>query len=391
MSRPAVESMCASKRALVFVTTGYPPDDIGGAERQARLQAEELVRRGYRVSVVTSCSTFRPSKTSINGVTVSRLPRPSVRLFGALLYLGSLTLWLVYKRKSYNIVHVHLANLQLDAAALASLVTRKPIHVKLATGGPSGEISRFRRVARLTRNFGLRRATTVQAISAEIADELRDLGIDQGKVVRIPNGLDLDQFRPAPRATCHELRKKLDLPADTTLVIYLGRLATYKGIPDLLTAWDRAQLGRKASLVLVGAPALDKPLVLGDLPDGVLLRQPSLRPADYLRACDVFVSPSHGEGMSNAVLEAMGCGLAVVTTSVGAAPELIEQGVSGVLCPPHAPSCLARALQRVIDDPDLRVAAGAQARSRVERRHSIAAVVDQLEELYRGLARCPCA
>src|SRR5205814_786993 len=138
--------------------------------------------------------------------------------------------------RRFDLVHVHLANLQADVVALAARVSGRPVYVKIACGGSIGEISRMSRAAILTRRIGLRRAAVVQALSEEIRGELVAIGVDEARIVRLPNGLDRTRFRPSARAERAELRRRLGLP-DGVLVMFAGRFAAYKGIDDLLSAW----------------------------------------------------------------------------------------------------------------------------------------------------------
>src|SRR5512135_194435 len=173
---------------ILFLTLGYEPGPVGGAERQARLQGEELVRRGWAVDVVTYRDPGTRSEV-IGGVRVIRLRRTNRRFLRTITYLPVLLLWLLRKVHRYQIVHVHLANWQADAAGLACRFTRVPLYVKLAAGGPRGEIGRMRRVSWITRFAGIRRARFAQATSAEIERDLRRLGVPHERILRIPNGL----------------------------------------------------------------------------------------------------------------------------------------------------------------------------------------------------------
>ena len=98
---------------------------------------------------------------------------------------------------------------------------------------------------------------------------------------------------------------------------------------------------------------------------------------DLLAALDILVLPSHSEGVSLALLEAMAAGLPVIATAVGGLPEVVTDGVNGLLIPPRDPEALARALDRLLADPDFARRLGEQARAEVEAHYS-------LERLGRG-------
>jgi glycosyltransferase involved in cell wall biosynthesis len=104
----------------------------------------------------------------------------------------------------------------------------------------------------------------------------------------------------------------------------------------------------------------------------------------WLQAADLFVLPSQSEGMSNAIQEAMACGLPVVARRAGGNPELVEHGISGLLYDGQDPVGAGPALWRLLRDPALRVRLGAAGRALVESKYCIEANVDRLEKLLIG-------
>ncbi len=100
----------------------------------------------------------------------------------------------------------------------------------------------------------------------------------------------------------------------------------------------------------------------------------------------LYVLPSHNEGLPMSVLEAMAAGLAVVTTRVGGIPELVTDGVDGLLVEPGAPAALADTLSRLIAEPALRLRLMAAGRRRIEQAYSDAVVLPRLRAIYRDCA-----
>jgi glycosyltransferase involved in cell wall biosynthesis len=370
------------KLRVLFFAWNYYPAPAGGAERQARLQAEELVRRGHEVTVV--CPRV-PGVAGgvINGVRVRRLLKIYRRPLGRVTYLSSILRFMLVHARRYDVVHIHLANLQADVVVPIAKMLRKPVYSKVACGGEIGEVMRLRNVARVTRWVGLRKSTLVQALSAEIATELESIGVAPDRIVHLPNGLDLGRFRPATPGERADLRAALGLPRDKTLVLFAGRFARYKGIDDLLAVWKEVARS-DACLVLVGSAETDHPLDALPEGDGVIVRGWSNQVVDFVRASDVFVYPSWTDGMSNAVLEALACGLAVVASTSGATAEMVEDGVEALLFAPRDRALLRAQLVCVLGDAELRrrlgraAAAGSAARG-------IDRVVDRLEASYRRM------
>jgi glycosyltransferase involved in cell wall biosynthesis len=106
---------------------------------------------------------------------------------------------------------------------------------------------------------------------------------------------------------------------------------------------------------------------------------------DYLRAADLFILPSHFEGMPNALLEAMACGLPVVATSVSGVMDLIKHGQNGLLVEPGRADRLADAIVRLLEDREMALLMGIEARKTMEQFYSIKAVTSAYAELYTQL------
>jgi glycosyltransferase involved in cell wall biosynthesis len=379
------EHQGSSPLKILFCTWNYYPAPAGGAERQARLQAEELVRRGHRVTVM--CPQMPGfGSAEINGVRVARLRRLYKRRGQRISYLASILLFVARRLRRFDVVHIHLANLQTDVIVPLAQLFRVPVYAKVACGGEAGEVYRLRVPAMITRWYGLRHATRVQALSQEIVDELASIGVRRDRIVRVPNGLDLLGFAPVDADERQRLRAELELPADSVLFLFVGRFAQYKGIEDLLAAWSAADL-ENAHLVLVGsATETDKPIGEFETPETVIVRDYTNSIVEYLGAADAFVYPSYTDGMSNAVLEALACGLPVVASRSGATEELIDDGKSGVLFDAGNRSALADAIQALHGDHSLRSRLGVAARAAVEP-YDIRTVVDRIETEYRQLTQ----
>jgi glycosyltransferase involved in cell wall biosynthesis len=188
------------------------------------------------------------------------------------------------------------------------------------------------------------------------------------------------------------VRERVPDPARPVDILFLGNLGRRKGVWDLLDAAD--SVGGSYRLLLVGGDELpgataeasaairerglgDRVIVVGPLRGAAKDRQ--------LAAADVFVLPSHAEGLPVAMLEAMAAGLPVVVTPVGAIPSIIDDGRNGLLVPPGQPAELATALTRLVADPALRRRLGAAARVDCERRFGIESIAERLLGIYQRI------
>lgn len=226
-----------------------------------------------------------------------------------------------------------------------------------------------RRWARVFRQFD-----QVVAPSGYIADRLNEAGVFNVRVQ--PLGVDTELFHPG-RADREGLRKELDLPAKTHLLVFAGRPAREKNIDVLLDA--AAQLGGDYHLVLIGAGAGARPQ-----PNATFLefRGDPTEVARLLASCDAFVHANHQEPFGLVALEAMASGLPVVGVASGGIAELVDEQV-GQLAAAPTPEAMAEAIAALFAR-DLEPIAVA-ARKRAEA-HGWDATFQSLSALYAELA-----
>jgi glycosyltransferase involved in cell wall biosynthesis len=238
---------------------------------------------------------------------------------------------------------------------------------------------RHRRFGRLCNRF----THIVVANCAASRDAvIRDEGLDLDRVVVLENGVDLDRF---PLTNNKKGRGPRRVGVVANLRPIKG-LDTFVRARSLITAPHedvtfhvagdgplRADLNRLASeCVLKDQFKLEGPIT--DVPT-------------FLADVDVAVLPSRSEGMSNALLEYMAAGKAIVASAVGGNVQLIEDEKHGLLVPPDDPVRLAASISRLLDDTDLAQRLGRAARHRVEESYSRDAMVRRFEDFYEQLIR----
>jgi glycosyltransferase involved in cell wall biosynthesis len=209
----------------------------------------------------------------------------------------------------------------------------------------------------------------------------RLLRLPQDQIAIMPNAVPdplPDMTRPRGRARpCHFL--------------FLGHLGTRKGVPELLQALASPTLrARPWRATLAGGGPIDEyRRRADDLGIAERVDFPGwLNEARVQALCagaDVLVLPSHAEGLAMALLEGLSHGLAVVTTPVGAHPEVIEPEVSGIFVPPGDVEALGGALARVIDDEGLRRQLGAAARRRFLEKFDVRAYAERMSQVHASL------
>lgn len=227
----------------------------------------------------------------------------------------------------------------------------------------------------------LTKADAVHCVSQDILEEATRYGLNETRAVVIPAAIDTDFFTPLPRPGHNTLR-----------LITTGSLVWVKGHEYLLMALGILRdVGLQAELYIIGeGPERDRILFTArdlGLSDQVKLhgRLPAQQVREQLQQADIFVLSSLSEGISNAVLEAMSCGLPVVTVDCGGMREAVTDGVEGYIVPVREPRRMAEAIQKLAQDPGLRKRMGAAGRERVLRDFRLADQVDAFVALFKSL------
>jgi len=420
----------SNPRIYITIPTFHPL--VGGSETQTLAQARNLRERGYAATVIT----FRHNKMwlsdeVIQGVPVIRiagallggrekLPRPIQRLlYGLALLVLGWTLW--RQRQCYDVLHVCQLSLTVLPAAIVCWLTGKPMLIVLVSaagqalgkvtktqskasliagpldattswlqvdqqtpsGGDLEGLKRFGRpVVRLVRYLLHRTHTPIVILSSRMRGYLAAHDFNLPDVQLIPNGVDITRFESTHADTSIGEREQV--------VVCVSKLRYEKGIDVLLQAWQLVhQQAPQARLIIVGSGYLQPQLecmahALGIAASVEFAGLQSDVPAQLHRG-SLAVLPSRWEGMPNALLEAMACGLPCVATRVSGSEDIIQHGVNGLLVEPEDYQGMALALLTLVRDPVLTREYGQAARELIERHFSLERIVDKYVELYHRI------
>ena len=376
-------------RVMMVVRLFYPW--IGGTERQAHKLARKLLEKQVAVELVTGW-WFRgsPAQEMLDGIPVQRnftlwefLGIKGLRKFGGYLYILTL-LWHLWRRRAnYDVIHVHGLNYHTFTAVLAGRLLNKKVISKLANSGHASDINKMREERQLAlARFMLPTALKCDrfvALNEKVVEELTAVHIPPSRIIALPNGVETDTI---PAKTSYAL----NTPAT---IVFVGRLHPQKGIDTLLHALRKLAERHEVHLHLLGDGPLRADLQQLANQLGITQQVTFHGQTDevllHLQQADLFVLPSRAEGISNALLEAMSCGLPVVVSAIPGNLDVIDYGYNGLHFPVGNTGALAHCLQRLLDQPDLREQLGRQARQTVEYRFSLNSVADQYIALYRNL------
>ncbi len=339
-----------------------------GGQRQVLLLARELQRGGLTNQVVV---------TGAGSELAYRLKHEGVRVHEAPWRIGldpRVLLPVIREiRAGGALLHAHDAH-AVTLAGLCSLATRVPM---VAT----------RRVDfHLRRRALWGRAARVIAISGAVADVLFEDGVDSGRVVVVHSGIDLDAAR---RAEPLGIRERLGLPPDATLACTVGALVPHKDHVTLLHAARRVASRFPALQWVIAGEGELRPVLEWltselDLTGRVHFLGQVAHPLRVIADADLYVMSSREEGLGTSVLDAMARGIPVASTSAGGLPEMLNEG-AGILVPPRNPEALAGAVQRILDDADLRRSLVERA-SRAVERFSADRMAAEVRSVYRSCA-----
>ncbi len=368
---------------VCLLTTGFPrfEGDLFGSFVLELARA--LHRQGLRVGVLAPHDRGVPLREEIDGIQVRRfryfIPRWQRLAYGGGMPTNLRGSWIARLQVPFFLAAFWLRALAMARQSrllhcqwtisgligyLVSLWFRRP--VVLTVRGSDFHLSKSRLGAGVNR-FICRRMASVLAVSEDLAQQLGTIGLGPRQLHVVTNGVD-ERFHPADRTAS---RAACGLPQQGLIALYVGLLVPVKGLDHLLDG-----LIQLADLPIICVLVGDGPLredLEGRVRDEGLQervlfvgRRSAREIPQWMSAADIFILPSLSEGRPNVVLEAQACALPVVATAVGGTPEMVEEGVNGLLVPAGDGRVLANALRRLSTDSDLRLRLGSAARAGID-------------------------
>lgn len=362
---------------------------VGGSGVVATELAQALAVGGHRVHVVSRERPFR-WRSDIPGLSFVRVEMPTYPLFREPQYLLGLTNSIVRLSREHpiDIIHAHYAVPHATAAYLAremldrgpagrprTITTLHGTDITLVGSDPGYESV----VA-----FSIERSDGVTTVSQALKqDTIRTLRIERDIQV-IPNFLDCSEWR---RRSDGGLRERICGPHRLEAVLtHVSNFRPVKRVEAVFEVFRRVFTRVRTALVMIGdgpdRASLEQRVANEGL-NGIVQfvgEQQDLVP--WLSASDVFLLASAQESFGLAALEAMACEVPVVASRVGGLPEVIDDGVTGFLCPADAVDMMAERSLDLLTDPGKRARMGRAASERVRARFCASAIVPRYETYY---------
>lgn len=396
----------AKKGGVCMVVSAYYPEGFGGG-RQCRTLIQALHGIFSFYVLATSFEPKRFSKKNLDGKT--RIFRVRVWNNRALSILFSIpqTLWVFLKIvRRIQIVHCHgITSRNLMVILLAKLTGKKVIQkfTSLDWDDPVSLQQRWRK------NFFSReilaQADYFVGPSGVFAESFQNSFLKNKKIAVIPNGVDLERFQPLRTPSQkEELKRKLCLDPYSKIFLFVGFFSREKGFEDLCEVWRemKEETKKDLQLVLIGATKgkyfeIEKEAVRtikrefkNDIETSRMIWIEDTDQIEcFYQAADIFILPSHREGLPNSLLEAMACGLPVVATRLaGIVDFVIEDGKNGLLFEAGDRRDLKKKIAELLKNPLLAETLGKEACQTIRNRYDIKRIARQYQDLYQEMISC---
>lgn len=341
----------------------------GGSERQLTEVAKALDRSRFSVHVGCFRDGFQSEELRRSGVSVVRLPVTSFASSSAI--RGAVVLNRYLRRERIQVVHTFDYPLTVFAVPVAR-GSRVPVVLSSVRGNRALNPASYNRVLRWTDKLVDGIVVNCEALRRSVAE---DEGVPAGRIHVCRNGIDISKFA-----------FQRDPQPDVTIGVVCV-LRPEKGLDTLIEAFAAVYRTHPViRLVIVGSgpelPRLQDLAGTRGVSAACHFEPATSNVASWLARMDIFVLPSLNEALSNALMEAMACGCAVIASNVGGNPELVEDGTTGLLFEVRDAASLAVQLRRLLDDSALRTRLSRSGSQRMQRDFSIESAAARMGAIY---------
>jgi glycosyltransferase involved in cell wall biosynthesis len=357
---------------------------VGGAESQLVMLVQELHYRGYHCEVFA----LRAQGALLDELISSGIPVTDGGLAigkdRSALMRGLFRLWHLILTRRPCVVHTYLPLSNFLGSVMARLAFASVVITSRRGLGKHQEWNqRWKYLDRISNAL----SSKITANSFAVArDTLNRDRADPDKIVIIRNGIDFTRFS-LPPCRRESMRKRLGIADHEFSWVKVANLVDYKGHADLLKAFSLISSDIYSRLYLVGrdrgALAYLKELSTSlGISDRVVFLGDRTDVPDILSSMDGYVTASHTEGFSNALLEAMASGLPVIATSIGGNTEALQSGSLGLLVPPHDHKALSHAMKLLMRNQSLRHRLSTASKANVYENYSAHKMTQSYIKLY---------
>lgn len=368
------------KKKLLITTDAFLPHWDG----VARFLSEIIPRIKEDFDITVISPKFEGKKPNIEGVKIIQMPLLKVQFADT--YFSRFQFKRIKKIVARNDIVFNQTIGPIGIAAIrAAKKLKRPVisymHIIEWELAPKS-LKRFRLLSRIFTRWLAKRlynkCNLLLVPSLEVAEELNMLRIKTMKSI-VHLGTDIHKFKPpADKAAA---KKKLGINPKYTIIGYCGRISREKDLPTLYRAFVQLHKGNPDTRLMVVGSGIEEHTVLFKNKKGAMMFGSVDDVVPHLQAMDIFVLPSLIETTSLATMEAMSCGLAVLSTRVGLAKEYIRHKYNGVFFPKRNAYILRKKIEKLVNDKESRLRLGRNARKTIEEEFSWERTVKEIKRV----------
>ena len=385
-------------RILMVVIRGQTPG-YGGAACQAISLCRELKKININSLILTG------GTHKAEDVRIKPLCSNFSDTFRKMSFPIALFFYLIFNRKKFDVLHIHGAYWMSFGSVIAAKLLGKPIIIKLSMFGEDDPLTIVKEKFHL-HGFGmfpylsLKLATKIICISRELSEAYHQGPFSPKKLIEIPNGVDVNRFKPLQDKERNQLKKKLGFKSQEKIISFQGSVSLRKGIDILLEIWPKVFKKFPQTKLLFLGP-VDKTIATKEtffdyaknfmtkevfqksvILTGLISQDKII---EYFQVSDVFVLPSIKEGLPNSLLEAMSIGLPSIATAIGGINDLIIKGQNGFTFKKENDREFLNHLLTLIGSSDSAEGIGRAARQTIIKKYSMKRVALQYKSLYQEI------
>ena len=349
----------------------------GGQELRVLDESSGMVARGHEVTIAAAPGSRILTAARMRGLAAREMPLAEKSVAGVF------AMRRIFLECLPSVVNCH-SSTDSWLCALASRITPDPPPL-VRTRHISAPIPRNLASRWLYRHATGRVVTTGESLRIQVMNET---GLEGNRVDSVPTGIDLERFSPDDK---RQARDALGLPAVAYLVGVVATLRSWKGHRFLVDAIGMIDDPDVHLVIVGGGPGRDnlneqvRALSLGGR---VVFAGEQSDVVPWLRALDVFVLPSYAnEGVPQAIMQAMACGVPVITTAAGAIPEIVKDDVTGAVVPVRDSAAIMNAILRLRFDTERQTRFSNAGRNVALSRFSSQLMLDRMEAIFMEAAK----
>jgi glycosyltransferase involved in cell wall biosynthesis len=377
------------------MVTGIYHPEVNGAANQCRLLVRYLNKQINFCVLTNTRNPALPLRSQIDNADIYRILLKNKSIFNYFNVAIKIILFFFNRRNYFDIVHLHGYSLKSFLIIFLSKIFQKKVIIKMTSVGQDDPISLRKR---FVYNRFFSQADAFVGIAPQFVSLYNQSKLSPKKLFQIPNGVSTHRFSPVNQKEKNTLKYNLGFPINMRIILFVGHFSREKNPDNLLDVWITTLVKTfpRTAIVFIGATKPDNFEVEDEfvkdvkqkarpyLNDRIFFIENTHEIEKYYQISDIFVLSSMREGLPNVLLEAMACGMPVISSKLyGVTDWIINDCVNGLLFEPGNDLELEKALLKVLGNDDFTLSLGLKARETILNRFSIEEIAKKFLKLYK--------